>query len=307
MKFIDHLRNNPNVFDGETEKFDHDLGPLDDVVSFDVAEIADQIIQRVTLRGNVLCITLTENADQLLKLVPIDGTKKRLDQSQYMGIIPPFERVCFEFPASKYGDIALDYAMLIDAIDLEQIPPALDLPDGCVHGMHVTVLAHLRVNGNHHAARETVALILSGAEGELLELRMKACIPPGEDPTLPQNQPKIAQVLVTLLSLMMLNTKLLKSELTPEPVLSRQQRRWNARHPERAPKPAVRYHILKIDPSKLPSDQHDSGRGGWEMAWHMVRGHLRRYKSGKVVAVRPHSRGNALKGMVLKDYELKAS
>jgi hypothetical protein len=69
----------------------------------------------------------------------------------------------------------------------------------------------------------------------------------------------------------------------------------------------MRYHILKIDPSKISSGHHGSGRGGWEMAWHMVRGHLRRYKSGKVIAVRAHSRGNALKGVVLKDYKLKAS
>ena len=70
-------------------------------------------------------------------------------------------------------------------------------------------------------------------------------------------------------------------------------------------KPGVRFWTLKLNVPDVATDTpgHSTG-GGWTVAWHRVRGHLRRLKSGKVVKVRPHTKGDLLKGIVLKNYEL---
>ncbi len=105
---------------------------------------------------------------------------------------------------------------------------------------------------------------------------------------------------------MMLNFKFLSSTLS-DSTKSRQERRYEDRHPDRATPPLVKYYTLSIDLDKTqPTPGDGTMRGGWEVAWHMVRGHLRRYKTGKVVPVRPHSKGNPLKAVIHKrDYELK--
>jgi hypothetical protein len=109
-----------------------------------------------------------------------------------------------------------------------------------------------------------------------------------------------------LVALMMLNCRMVKRTPTePEPK-SRQQRRYDERHPNRATPPPVSYYTLEIDLDKTGTGAPGAGKkGGWEQAWHQVRGHLRHYKSGKVVPVRPFSKGNPFKGFILKGYKLK--
>jgi hypothetical protein len=64
----------------------------------------------------------------------------------------------------------------------------------------------------------------------------------------------------------------------------------------------VRYYTLSIDLEETKFDASSPGGfGGWEQAWHRVRGHLRHLKSGQAVAVRSHAKGNSLKGIITKD------
>jgi hypothetical protein len=113
--------------------------------------------------------------------------------------------------------------------------------------------------------------------------------------------------LVALSALMLFNNRIVKSTLSPEVIKSRQQRRYEQQHPDRATPPIVRYHKLSLNTDdKTIAEAVTSGKGGWIMAWHMVRGHLRRYKSGKVITIRSYSKGNPLKGVVLKDYAVKS-
>jgi hypothetical protein len=180
-------------------------------------------------------------------------------------------------------------------------------PDqGFAFVMIATVFFRFIFNGQSLSARETTAILAADSDGRLLRFEAVACVPDGVDRSLPINRPQLTPLVVVLVSLMMLNCKLLKSTLSVEPTKSRQQRRYEERHPDRARPSLVRYYVLSIDPERTQADG-SSRTGGWEMAWHKVRGFLRHLKSGKVVPVRPHTRGNPLKGVILKDYKVKGN
>jgi hypothetical protein len=139
-----------------------------------------------------------------------------------------------------------------------------------------------------------------------VDYQIVACVPDSVDRSLRQNRPQYTPFIVLLVALMMLNCGVLKSTVKEAPLKSRQQRRYEERHPQRATPPPVKYYTLEIDLDKTQrGSASPSKKGGWEQAWHKVRGHLRHYKSGKVVPVRPFSKGNPFKGVILKDYKLK--
>jgi hypothetical protein len=304
MRFIDHLRQNPICFNGDTDKFDFDATPLiEGTTVFQVGEIADQLIESSTeVIGEGTTTKVTAKGLELLRSRP-DGNGFTLALGEYVGIIPPFENCFFEYPATKYIDATVDCGVHVFSMPKDRIEATFP-GQGFAFVMYATVFFRFNFNGQWESGRETTAMFASDSEGRLLHLKMTACLPKGVDPSLRKNLPQITPLLVVLVSLMMLNCRLLKSTQSLEVVKSRQQRRYEDRHPERAAPPLARYYILSLDPERTQGDG-SSRKGGWEVAWHKVRGFLRHLKSGKVVPVRPHARGNPLKGVIFKDYEVK--
>lgn len=308
MRFIDHLRLNPICFDGSTDKFDFDASELvEGATVFDISEVADQIIEKsVETPGGGTTTSFTPKGKELVKLCPhpiLEGCQT-LDVSQYVGIIPPFDNCFFEYPTTKYENSAVDCGIHVLSMPQKWIA-AKYRDEGFEYFMFVTIFFRFVGNGVSRTGRETVASIATDLEGRVLDYQIVACLPDGVDRSLRQNQPQSLPFVILLVALMMLNYGMLKSTLTEPPPKTRQQRRYEERHPSRATPPMVRYYTLEID---LDKTQRGSGsrskKGGWEQAWHLVRAHQRHLKSGKVVPVRPHSRGNPLKGIILKDYKL---
>jgi hypothetical protein len=79
--------------------------------------------------------------------------------------------------------------------------------------------------------------------------------------------------------------------------------RANVSRAKRGLKPLYDWHTIVIEPPKPQSES----RGGTHASprRHQARGHWRTYKSGKRGWVKECWRGNASKGTVFKDYELK--
>ena len=309
MKLIDYLRLNPMCFDGSTDKFDFDAAELiEGSTVFDISEVADQIIESsVETPGGGTTTSFTPKGKELVKLCPhptLEGYQT-LDVSRYVGIIPPFDNCFFEYPTTKYEHSAVDCGIHVLSMPQEWI--AAKYPGaGFEHFMLVTIFFRFVINGLSRTGRETVATIASDAEGRIVDYQIVACVPDSVDRSLRQNRPQYTPFIVLLVALMMLNCGMLKSTLAGPPPKSRQQRRYEERHPNRTTPPLVRYHVLEIDLDKTQrGSASPSKKGAWEQAWHQVRGHLRHYKSGKVVPVRPFSKGNPFKGVILKDYKLK--
>jgi hypothetical protein len=306
MKFVDHLNLNPVCLNGDTDKFDFDASPLiENATVFDISEIAAQMIEsHVDLGLEGISTTFTEVGKEWL---PFDKSTSSPDKGRFVGIIPPFESCWFEYPSRLVGTpaglpVEVDVAVHLWALRPEEV--AMQCGDGYKFAMLATVFHRHIYKGVSISTRSSTGQIASGDEGQLLLLSARSCVPKGEDRTLSRNQPHITPILITLISLMLMNRQIVKTTLSPEVVKSRQQRRYEERHPSRATPPLFRFHTLSLDTNRV---QHDGNRGtgGWETAWHVVRGFLRHCKSGKLVTVRPHSRGNPLKGVILKDYAVK--
>jgi hypothetical protein len=302
------MRRNPMCFDASTDKCDFDASELiEGSTAFDIGDVADQIIESsVETPGGETETIFTAKGKELVKLCPHptqDGCKT-LDISRYVGIIPPFDNCFFEYPTTKYAYSAVDCGIHVLSMPQEWI--AAKYPgEGFEHFMLVTIFFRFVINGVSKAGRETVATIASDSEGRVVDYQLVACLPDGVDRSLRQNWPQSAPFIVLLVALMMLNCGILKSTAVEPTPKSRQQRRYEERHPDRARPPLVRYYVLDIDSEKTGTAATGaSKKGAWEQAWHEVRGHLRHLKSGRVVPVRPHAKGNPLKGILLKGYKL---
>jgi hypothetical protein len=318
MRLIDYLRLNPMCFDASTDKVDFDASDyINGATAFDIGEVADQLIKGVTEQPQGVLYDFTPKGLELIKVrsLPGDGGEVRtIDATQYVGIVPPHENCFFEFSVRHDRDhpdrgwSILEVGIHLASMSQEWI--AAKHPDheerGIKFAMSVTVFLHSLVQGRHVVGREIVASMTSDFGGRLITCDVEALLPNGVDRSLPQNQPQSILFAVMLVALMMLNCRMVKRTLTePEPK-SRQQRRYEEQHPNRATPPPVGYYTLEIDLDQPHSTSSSpSKKGGWEQAWHKVRGHLRHYKSGKVVPVRPFSKGNPFKGVVFKDYKLK--
>ncbi len=317
MRLIDHLRLNPMCFNASTDKVDFDASDyIEGSTAFDIGEVADHLIEGVREGKQGAVYTLTTKGTELITLRPAPGdeNKQTIDFDQYIGIVPPGDNCFFEYPAKHYTyDSDADLTLLHVGIHLASMSQewiAAKIPDykdrGIEFAMFATVFFHNRFHGQHVVGRETVAYVTSNSDGRIISCNIETLLPDGVDRFLPQNQPQSPPIVVMLVALMMLNCRMVKRTLTePEPK-SRQQRRYEEQHPNRAIPPPVRFYTLEIDLDKTGTGASGAGKkSAWEQAWHTVRGHLRHYKSGKVVPVRPYSKGNPLKGIVLKDYKLK--
>lgn len=171
---------------------------------------------------------------------------------------------------------------------------------GVQHVMRADFINLYTVNGRMFAVREGFAQIATDEDGMLVAYTNESTAPGNG---VPQN----ASLANLLVSLMLLNHGMVKTQHIPSPPITRQQRRHAARH-NTTPFVPIRFHKLTIncghEAGSAGSAHH---KGDWEVAWHCVRGHLRRLRSGKVVSVRPHTKGNPLKGITVKDYRLTCS
>ena len=318
MRLLDYLRIDPMCFDASTDKVDFDASDnIKGATAFDIGEVADQLITSIAEQPQGVVYDLTPKTLELIKVRSLPGDESEslaIDASQYVGIIPPYDNCFFEYAVRHRNDgTDVGWSIRDVGIHLASMSPewiAVKIPDYKEHGitfaMYATVFLHSVVQGKDVVGREIVAYMTADADGRLTTCEVEALLPAGVDRSLPQNQPQFLLLAVLLVALMMLNCRMVKHTLTaPEPK-SRQQRRYEEQHPERATASHVSYYILEIDLDKTGTGASGAGKtGGWEQAWHKVRGHLRHYKSGKVVPVRSYSRGNPLKGLGLKDYKLK--
>ena len=323
MRIIDHLRLNPICFDGATDRFDFNASKyVEDATAFDISEVADQIIESETETFGVgSSSTLTAKGHELIKTRPhpTDPNSYTLDLDQYIGIIPPFPNCFYEYTVHNYTYedktgtkrcFPLTHGIQVTSMPESWIPIAI--PDykerGIKYAFEATVYTRMRIGDQYYVERKSIASIASAVDGTPLVCNVHALLPPSVDRTLRQNQPQRTPIVVMLIAVMMLNCGMLKSTLTEPSPQTRQQRRYEERHPQRATPPPVRFYTLEIDLDKTGTGASGSGKeGGWEQAWHLVRGHMRQLKSGKIVAVRPHARGNPLKGVIRKEYKIKAN
>ena len=307
-------------FNAATDKFDFDAAEyIEDATAFDITEVANQIIESETETfGAGSSSALTAKGHELIKTCPhpTDPNSHTLDLDQYIGIIPPFSNSFYEYTVNNYvyedkagmtHRLPVTHGIQVTSMPESWLPIAIsDYKErGIKYALEATVYTGSRLGNQYYVERNTIASIASDVDGRPLVCNVRALLPPGVDRTLRQNQPQSTPIVVVLVALMMLNCRMLKSTVTEPPPKSRQQRRYEEQHPQRATPPPVRLYTLEIDLDKTGTGAPGAGKkGGWEQAWHKVRGHLRHYKSGKVVPVRPFAKGNPLKGVVLKDYKL---
>jgi hypothetical protein len=147
-----------------------------------------------------------------------------------------------------------------------------------------------RITANEH---QGAALLLLNGQGDLILFQPE------------KDMLNRKEVLVALASMMLMGTKIATPVQATTVPPTRKQRRQARRH-ETVAQPALRFWTLKLNVPEQSDVPSEHGKGGWIVAWHRVRGHLRHLKSGKVVTVKAHTRGNPLMGVVVKDYELVA-
>jgi hypothetical protein len=293
-KFIDFLRQNPLCYDPRTRKIEYNMGRfLQETTVFDCTEVAQQIIEeKREMDGKGCSIKLTDKGQELGRTGAWE-----------IGIIPPFWNCFFEYPGSAFkqtGDVPAAEWYGVHCFE----HPKESSPD-YAHAITMTVL--LKNTVIPFASNETVAMFAMDNEGVVVRRIYERRLAPGEDPTLPSNKPFTSPIVVALVSMMMISHRFLKkTEIDPNEPLSRQQRRFHERKGT-TPTPLARYHVLSINPETTQPRDGTGGKGGWNVAWHMVRSHLRHYKSGKVVTVRAHSKGNPMFGVVHKDYKVKTA
>jgi len=115
------------------------------------------------------------------------------------------------------------------------------------------------------------------------------------------------------MALSLMSCKNVKRVLAPEEKKSRQVRRAEERHPDRAVN-LVRYYTLEIDPmKKVLETEGGASANGLKKAMHICRGHFATYEPerpllGKYAGrfwVPAHIRGSLDRGLVVKDYAVK--
>jgi hypothetical protein len=304
MRGFHHLLKRPSAYKDPSnlKKGSYDLsGLINKATVFDVSSIADQLIEKISIEVITpaeieLITTYTKTGEEFMRW----REGGRLAPEHYVGIVPPFNLCWFEFPIDNFygGDVPgvpSDYGVLLVLSEInheirERYPAIQYL-------VKSYVFEHFCWNGVCVTTPTTSFNIPIDGDGVMLSY---------EAYTLGDADFNMMAMMISLYSIMMMNHGFLRNTLSPEK--SRQQRRYEERHPDRA-EPFVRYHILSLNPETTRSTDGDGSnrKGGWEVAWHRVRGHDRYYKSGKVIRIKPHTKGNPLKGIVLKDYKVKGA
>jgi hypothetical protein len=256
-----------------------------------------------------------------------------------IGLIPPFANCFFEFidPQKQYPGF-LNGLHLLSGDSLDRL-----LRDGGLDGMcpldypgariKCVALSYVRSNDASGACLnwgpETITSFGIDEQGTIIEGYMASASQlPDPDPirkvylnpitcemtvdrdTTPPRRfkhPSHFQLAPALVSMMLISQRA-TTTYSAEMIKSRQQRRYEERHPQCIQTPVTRYYTLDLEPFKPLFDTAGGGKGGWQQAWHRVRAFLRHIKkSGKVVPVKAHTRGNPLKGIIQKDYAVKTN
>ncbi len=302
MRFIDHLFKEPlfNTTDGT--KFDKTIFLAHPPVPFVVDNVAEQLIEGVTENE---CHATASGLFHATS-VKFTGVGKELlfgGGSSLMSIvaaIPPYESCFFEYRPhwQETGKAMYEGVWLVSGEGVQEAFLA-EAQVGDRDTQHVVLATvfnrYLSQDGFNLPINDCqgVALIKLDANWDLIRL-----VP---HPDMPNRK----ELLVTMASLMLMGTKV-ASAVQPTPKQPTRKNRRKARKARTKPQPGARCWTLRLNVPDVATDtpDHRTG-GGWTVAWHRVRGHLRRLKSGKVVQVRPHTKGDVLKGIVLKNYELK--
>jgi hypothetical protein len=303
MRLIDYIRRNPVVFNPVTGEPDHDTSKsiTEDTVTFVVDNVAKQLIadgEDVDGRPDLRDVSFSPIGEALFKLGCDENGQGLFPFRNLVGVLPPYDNCFFE-----YADLWRGNGAQFQGVHVLTIQDRID-NDACSGDAKFNMLARVYYRATLEGRRpilasDSYAYISCTEDGGPIAFDVFAVDKPPECET-----PNILEFMITMASMMLLGTKIAKPELSPEIVKTRQVRRWEAAHPDRVT-PFVRYYTLNVNPFQKTIRAEDAG-GGWEQAWHRVRGHLRHYKSGKVVPVRPYSKGNLLKGLIIKDYAVTA-
>jgi hypothetical protein len=301
MRFIDYILKEP-IFNTTTGgKFDKTLLLAMPPVPFVVDNVAKQLIEGL---AEAECHTTATGLFHSNTVKFTDVGKELLFSSgpslmSIVDAVPPYESCFFEYrPHWQGAGAALFEGVWLlsgEYVERAYLAGAQTGDPDTEHVLLATVFnRYLSQDGLNLPINDCqgVALIKLDANWDLIRL-----VP---HPDMPNRK----ELLVTLASLMLLGTKVASSVQSTTPQPTRRERR-KARNAGTKPQPGARFWTLKLNVPDAATDTpgHSAG-GGWTVAWHRVRGHLRRLKSGKVVKVRPHTKGDLLKGIVLKNYEL---
>lgn len=282
---------------------------------FDCNETASQIIESIerferpdlNIPGKPVFTTwkFTENARTILGMGGDD-----INYLTFANLILPYQGTWLEYDIERFiRKNHPTHRYLASGIALS------DVSDQITHEMRSDGARSLilweffnhYVEGTHTAiVNEDDAFVVVGDEGVFLRHFHTQ-----QDLTYRQQTPLV----ISLLTLMMLNFQQLKSVKKCPPKPSRQQRRYAERNgmPLYIP---IGYHVLTIETELFSRDDTSTcdaqlvpgehrKKGGWENAWHTVRQHKRTmHKTGATTVVRSHHRGNPFKGIHWKDYKV---
>jgi len=301
MRFIDNLLKEPIVNTITGVKFDKTPLLAMPPVPFVVDNVAKQLIEGVT---ETECHTTATGLFHANSVKFTDVGKELLlsggpSLMSIVAAMPPYDSSFFEYRPHWHeaGTAMFEGVWLLSGEEVQGTYLA-DAQMGDPDTEHVILAQvfnrYLSQDGFNMPINDCqgVALIKLDANWDLIRL-----VPH-------PNMPNRKELLITLASLMLMGTKVASPVQSSTPQPKRRERR-KARRAGTKPQAGVRFWTLKLNVPDVATDTpgHSTG-GGWTVAWHRVRGHLRRLKSGKVVKVRPHTKGDLLKGIVLKNYEL---
>ena len=311
MRLYEMLIHKPLVFDPRTKGFTFDVLDLfaGDTMLFVADDIAEKAIVETKTNKDDPFLNTTAFSEDFQRLI----NPGMIHHSLLTACVPPYDHFFVEFRDHWTEDTPYQGVYVetfspeqLERVELERqqhetykdLAPIKFAMHLWVFRQETTPISALLV--------DTEATLCCDDEGHPLILHSHTRSRPEDIARIPSlGVPASTGVFIVLLSMMFLNTRLAHSTEVQSAPKTRQQRRYEERHPDRAQQ-QVSYNLLTVDQSVVDRAPGDgTHKGGWTVSWHRVRGHLRHLKSGKVVPVKPHHRGNALKGVVLKDYEVK--
>jgi len=330
MRFLDYLLQTPLVHDPAEKRYVNpaDFGIGMDTECFVLDNVYAQLVEGIIDYGDGTSRTsYTPIGKELLRFhTNTDGSATYV-VSKYCGIVPPYNNVMFEYkfdavPVKKeYPQGSPGYWKDSDTIYegvLVRSGSALDSEEhnwfGEQNPGHINMvmqefwmLTDGKIN-NKIIGLDSFAVVSCDNEGNLLQYKSFPRRSPEEVEANSDAGTNNRVFLIALAGMMLLGTKVAESQKSPTPVISRQQRRYYERHPDRHPLVSeVRFHTLNVDRLKSHAESQGdlSKDGGWKVAWHTVRQHLRHLKNGKVVIVKAHCKGDPRKALVLKNYNIR--
>ena len=237
MRLIDYLRLNPITVDLSAPNKKLDTRPLipSGVQCFDISEIEQQLVVKREIESNdSMTCHFTQRGKEILDgILHSDPT-----QAPLFGLIAPYDYSWWEYPLHMDGYLSTGIAVRdITSIFNETHGGKVDelKARGAKYMMDARFINLYTMNNLTYAVYEGYAMIASDENGLLVGYKNES--------NLPNCTPQNASLAVLLVSLMMLNHGMLKREPLPSPPISRQQRRYAARH-NTTPFVPIQFHFI---------------------------------------------------------------